>query len=338
MYPKRLDINHYWPELARFSGSKLMLPVFLALAVSVPEIASAEEVRFNRDVRSILSENCYACHGPDSKARKADLRLDLESGSLEDLGGYQAVVPGHPEKSELIARIETEDPDDIMPPPKTGKSLSDDEKSILREWILSGAKWEGHWSYIPVVRPDVPELDDSSGFQSDSPIDAFLARVWDREGVQPVQQSEARKLIRRLSLDLTGLPPAIDDVERFANDPSENNYAELVDKYLMSPAFGERMAVFWLDLVRYADTVGYHGDQPYNVYPFRDYVIQAFNDNKPFDQFTREQIAGDLLPNPTLQQRIASGYNRLHMMRLMMSSALLMIPARTIMLNWWIST
>lgn len=314
MYPKRLDINRYWPELACFSRSKLTLLGFLALAVSVPKTVSAEEVRFNRDVRSILSENCYACHGPDSKARKADLRLDLESGSLEDLGGYQAVVPGHPEKSELIARIETEDPDDIMPPPKTGKSLSDAEKSILREWILSGAKWEGHWSYIPVVRPDVPELDPSSGFQSDSPIDAFLARVWDREGVQPVQQAEARKLIRRLSLDLTGLPPEIEDVESFVNHPSAGHYAGLVDKYLMSPAFGERMAVFWLDLVRYADTVGYHGDQPYNVYPFRDYVIQAFNDNKPFDQFTREQIAGDLLPNPTLQQRIASGYNRLHMM------------------------
>lgn len=294
----------------RFSASLLFCSGSL---LSV--IAGAEEgsVKFNRDVRPILSEYCYACHGPDAKARKADLRLDLESGALADLGGYKAIEPGHPGKSELVARIETDDPDDVMPPPKTGKQLSEEEKSILKRWIASGAEWEGHWAYIPVEKPEVPAVKSASGEEL-SEVDAFLSRMWEKEGLEPTHLADPERLIRRLSLDLTGLPPDPADVRKFVNDPSEKQYRALVDQYLNSPAFGERMAVFWLDLVRYADTVGYHGDQPYSVFPFRDYVIDSFNQNKPFDQFTREQIAGDLLPDATLMQRVASGYNRLHMM------------------------
>ncbi len=308
MTPKCLDKDSGWIYSVRFNRIWLRFTVFLCASVS---LLAENSVKFNRDVRPILSENCFTCHGPDAKARKADLRLDLESAALSDLGGYQAIQPGSPEQSELIARIETSDPDDVMPPPKTGKTLTTEEKRILRDWIVSGAEWEGHWAYIPVEKPEVPKLDESAEL---SPVDAFIGRMWEREGLNPANPADPARLIRRLSLDLTGLPPDPEDVIAFINDPSSKRYEALIDRLLNTPAFGERMAVFWLDLVRYADTVGYHGDQPYSVFPFRDYVIQSFNQNKPFDQFTIEQIAGDLIPDATLQQRVASGYNRLHMM------------------------
>ncbi len=272
-------------------------------------MADAGEIQFNRDILPILADKCFACHGPDDSHRKADLRLDTHEGSLADLGGYAAVAPGAPGKSELLTRITTDDEDDLMPPPDTGKQLNADEKKLLRDWIAQGGVYEAHWAYIPPTRPVVPSVSDRAW--PSGAIDWFIMARLESENLLPSPQADPATLARRLHFDLTGLPPSPGLAERLANDQSPEAYTRVVDELLASPRFGERLASYWLDLVRYADTVGYHGDQDHAITPYRDWVIKAFNDNLPFDQFTAEQLAGDLLPNATVNQKIASGYNRL---------------------------
>ncbi|MDA1052273.1 MAG: PSD1 and planctomycete cytochrome C domain-containing protein [Planctomycetota bacterium] len=264
----------------------------------------APAIQFNRDVRSILSGKCFACHGPDANKRKAELRLDDEQSAKE-----AAIVPGQPDESELVRRILSDDPEERMPPGSTGKSLSEAEVATLRQWIAEGAVWQEHWSLIAPVKVDPPATDELSGVAND--IDRFIRATLAARGLSPSPQADRRTLIRRLSFDLTGLPPTPAEVDAFVADPSKDAYVKLVDRLMASKHFGERMAMYWLDVVRYADTGGYHSDNHRDVAPYRDYVIDAFNDNLPFDQFTIEQLAGDLLPNSTNRQKIASGYNRL---------------------------
>lgn len=285
--------------------------VVIAALVAAPA-RGERPIRFNHDIRPILSEYCYSCHGPDNAAREAGLRLDQEEPAKADLeSGRRAIVPGNPTDSELIARVLATDPDQRMPPADSGKSLSQEQIERLRGWIAGGAEWERHWSLTPIARPPVPAAADP--IFSRNPIDAFVLETLARHGLEHAPPADGATLVRRLHLDLIGLPPSPEDVDRFVAGGA-SAYEKLVDSLLASPHFGERMAVFWLDLVRYADSVGYHGDQAISVSPFRDYVIASFNANKPFDQFTIEQIAGDLLDGVGREQRIASGYNRLGMM------------------------
>ena len=268
-------------------------------------------VDFARDIQPLLSDNCFACHGPDAKQRKADLRLDTRDGALADLDGVSAVVPGKPSESELVARITTDDEADLMPPPDSGKQLDAAQKALLQRWIADGAEYDLHWAYKPVARPTPPRVKNGSFVLND--IDRFVLATLQGKGHEPSRESDRRTLIRRLSFDLTGLPPTWEQVRSFVADPSPHAVGKLVDRLLASPQYGERMAVFWLDLVRYADTMGYHSDNEQTKPLYREYVIDAFNNNLPFDQFTREQLAGDQLPGSTRRQLIASGYNRLNM-------------------------
>ena len=268
-------------------------------------------VDFARDIRPLLSDNCFACHGPDAKQRKADLRLDTREGALAYIDGTSAVVPGKPSESELIRRVTTDDEDDLMPPPDSGKKLDTTQKALLQRWIAEGAEYELHWSYKPVTRPMPPRVKNGSFVLND--IDRFVLATLRTKGHEPAREADRRTLIRRLSFDLTGLPPTWEQVRAFVADSSPRAFGKLVDRLLASPHYGERMAIYWLDLVRYADTMGYHSDNEQTKPLYREYVIDAFNDNLPFDQFTREQLAGDQLPGSTRRQLIASGYNRLNM-------------------------
>ncbi|MDA1314533.1 MAG: PSD1 and planctomycete cytochrome C domain-containing protein [Acidobacteria bacterium] len=278
---------------------RLLLIVFVALATALP---AAETIRFNRDIRPILSQNCFQCHGPDSNARQAGLRLDRREEALE----AGAIVPGDTEKSKLVARLYDPEPVRAMPPVWSNRKLTDEQKSLLKRWVEQGAEYERHWAYIPSERPEAPA--------GPAGIDHLVNAKLDENGLKTVAEADRRTLMRRLSFDLIGLPPSADEARAFVNDQDPGAYEKLVDRLLDSPHFGERMAVYWLDLVRYADSVGFHSDVPINVYLYRDYVIRAFNENKPFDEFTRENLAGDLLPNPTDWQRVASAYNRLNRM------------------------
>lgn len=270
----------------------------------------AKQISFNRHVRPILAENCLVCHGPDNTARKAGLRLDVRESAVEVKENRAAIVPGDSARSELVRRITTPDPDDVMPPRSTGHALTIDQIALLTQWIDSGAEYEPHWSYIRVARPDVPNASDPTW--SRNPIDRFVLAKLDENGLAPSPETDRATLIRRVSFDLIGLPPRPDEVDAFVNDSAPDAYEKLVDRLLSSPHYGERMALDWLDLVRYADTNGYHSDEPRSMWPYRDYIIDAFNANMPFDRFTIEQLAGDLLPNPTRSQLVASGYNRLN--------------------------
>lgn len=289
------------------------------LWLAVPE-SRAEELRFNRDIRPILSDHCFHCHGPDASTRKAGLRLDTREGALALRRGRAAVVAGHPDRSTLMERVRSDDPEDIMPPPDLKKPLTEAQKATLEEWIRSGAGYEGHWAYEPLKRPEVPGAEDPDGSGRGTgrswgaeAIDRFIDAELASRGLARSAEADRRTLYRRLSLDLTGLPPRSKEVEAFAASNDPEAYGHAVDAMLASPHYGERMAVFWLDLARYADTVGYHGDQDFSVWPYRDYVIRAFNANMPFDRFTLENLAGDLLPDATRDQRVASAYNRLLM-------------------------
>ena len=279
----------------------------LACALLVTGSTLAAPVDFAREVRPIFSGQCFQCHGPDEKARKAKLRLDIREEAIKS----GVLVPGKPNESELFKRIGSNDPEARMPPEKLKKpALTADQIATLKRWIAEGAKYSDHWSFTRLSRPEVPTVENPK-FAIKNPIDNFILYKLQQEGVTPAKEADRVTLIRRLSFDLTGLPPTPEDVRVFVNDKSPDAYEKLVDKLLASPHYGERMAVWWLDLVRYADTIGYHSDNPMNVSLYRDYVIRAFNTNMPFDQFTVEQLAGDLLPNPTKWQRIASAYNRL---------------------------
>ena len=264
---------------------------------------------FTNDVRPILSEYCFHCHGPDKSTREADLRLDLSKGAMKDLGGYSAIVPGKPEDSELVFRLHSDDKDELMPPPETGKRLNDKQKKILEEWIKQGAEYKEHWSFLPISKPNVPA--NVSKSKSSHPIDRFLAQKIENEPFQFSQQTDKTTLLRRLYFDLVGMPPTPEEAKSFLQDESNQAYTKLIDRLLADQRFGERMAVHWLDLVRYSDTIGYHSDVFMEVSAYRDYVIDAFNDNMPYDQFVIENLAGDLLPEASKQQKIASGYNRL---------------------------
>ncbi|MEY3448575.1 MAG: hypothetical protein RL749_191, partial [Verrucomicrobiota bacterium] len=272
---------------------------------------AADTVRFNRDIRPIMSDTCFHCHGFDPKSRKGGLRLDLREEALKaGKSGEIAIVPGKPEESEIIKRIFSNDPEDVMPEKEAHKTLTSAQKELFRRWVAEGAVYEPHWAYKPLEMPAIPPL--PAGGKN--PIDAFVAAKLAEKKTTLSPEANKERLLRRLSLDLTGLPPTPAETAAFLADNSADAFEKQVDRLLASPHFGERMAVWWLDIARFADTVGYHGDQNQRIFPYRDYVINAFNTNKPFDVFTREQLAGDLLPNPTEEQLTASGYNRLNMM------------------------
>jgi hypothetical protein len=268
-------------------------------------IQAGEKISFNRDIRPLLSDQCFACHGPDANKRKSELRLDIREDALKPAkSGAAAIVPGQPEASELIKRITTTDADELMPPEKTHKSLTPAQKTLFKQWVAEGAEYQAHWAYLPVSKPSV----DSAG---GNPIDVLVAARQRTLGLTASPEADRRTLLRRLYADLHGLPAPAVAVDAFIKDTAPDAYEKAVDRLLAEPAYGERMAVWWLDLVRYADSAGYHSDKERNVSPFRDYIIAAFNQNKPFDQLTIEHLAGDLLPNSTLEQKIGSCFNKL---------------------------
>ncbi len=292
-----------WRNPARRRGI-----VALALLL-VTGAARGDDARisFGRDVRPILSDKCYACHGPDEAQRKAGLRLDTKEGALTDPSGFPVIIPGKPDESEVVEHITADDPDRRMPPPTANRHLTDDEIATLIEWIRQGAEWQDHWAYAPPSSGEEP-----GALDTPQDIDRFIEERLAADGLTLSPEADRRALIRRVTFDLTGLPPTPRDVAEFLEDDSPDAYIKVVDRLLTSPRYGERMATHWLDLVRYADTSGYHSDEEVSVWPYRDYVIQAFNDNMPYDQFTRENLAGDLLPNATREQKVASAFNRLN--------------------------
>lgn len=293
---------------------RLLLASFTLLIL--PSLAE-EKISFNRDIRPILSENCYYCHGPDEKNREEDLRLDIRAAAIK----AGAIVPGKPEESDLIERIFTDDETEIMPPPKAHKILSSTQKELLKRWITEGAEYEEHWAFVAPKRPAVPAVK-SKGASFGNTIDAFVLEKLEQAGAQLSPPADPHTLIRRVTLDLTGLPPAPAEVAAFVNacrnadgsgyTISKEAYEALVDRLLASPAYGEHMASTWLDYARYADSHGFQSDSSRVMWPWRDWVIRAFNENKPFDQFTIEQLAGDLLPQPTNPQLVATGFHRNH--------------------------
>jgi hypothetical protein len=289
--------------------SLLWLAGFLVLvSAAMPAAAQGAKVRrveFNRDIRPLFSNTCFVCHGPDNKLRKAHLRLDQRESAIKK----GVIVPGKPAESEVYKRLTSTDPEERMPPPKLKKDLTKEQIELVRLWIEQGANYQGLWSLIPPRRPAVPAVKNTSWVRN--PIDNFILARLEKEGIAPSAEADSGTLIRRLSLDLRGLPPTPQEVDAFLADHSSDAYEKLVDRFLLSPAYGERLAVYWLDVVRYADSGGYHSDNPREVWMYRDYVIQAFNKNLPFDRFITEQLAGDLLPKATREQRIASGFNRL---------------------------
>ena len=277
-------------------------------------LAAAEPPSFSRDILPILSDNCFSCHGPDAKSREADLRLDQPESALRT--EKPIILPGKSGDSELMKRILSTDPEAVMPPLKSGRKLTGPQKELLKAWIDSGAKWGKHWAFEPIQRPPVPALkSEISNLKSQvrNPIDAFVRARLERDGLSPSPEAPKHTLIRRVTLDLTGLPPTLEELDAFVADQSLDAYERVVDRLLKSPRFGERMVWEWLDAARYADTNGYQGDPTRTMYFWRDWVIDALNNNLPFDQFTIEQLAGDQLPNPTQQQLIATGFHRNHM-------------------------
>lgn len=265
---------------------------------------AAEPIGFNRDIRPIFAEKCTQCHGPDSASRKADLRLDRRESAIE----VGAIAPGKPDESELIARIDTSDPKEVMPPPSSHKTLSKAEKDLLRRWVAEGAKYEPHWSFIAPKRPALPAVKQADWVRN--PIDRFVLSRLEASGLTPAPEADRRTLARRLSFDLTGLPPDPAEVDAFVNDKAADAYERLIDRWMAKPEWGEHRGRYWLDAARYADTHGIHFDNFRENWTFREWVVGAFNRHMPFDQFTIEQLAGDLLPNRTLDQQIASGFNR----------------------------
>jgi hypothetical protein len=285
-------------------GLKACLTASLAAAITASAAQAQMRPEYNRDVRPILAENCFACHGPDSASRKAGLRLDQREAALK----AEAIVPGNPDKSGLIERIFAKDAKDRMPPRKTLKKLTESQKETLRRWIAAGAEYQPHWSFLAPKRPAVPVVKKQGWARN--PLDFFILAELEKRGLQPSPEADRRTLARRVSLDLTGLPPSPAEVEAFVNDPAADAYERLVDRLLKSPHWGEHRARYWLDAARYADTHGIHFDNFREIWSYRDWVIRAFNDNLSFDRFTVEQLAGDLLPNRTLDQQVATGFNR----------------------------
>jgi hypothetical protein len=292
-----IDMSRRWLALVAF--------------VIFTSVAPAQTIDFNRDVRPILSGKCFQCHGPDDAARKGGLRLDVRDLALKELkSGHRALVPGDGTKSEMIGRVTAKD-DSAMPPPKTGKRLTEKEVATLRKWVEEGAKYAQHWSYAKPVRPAVPAGTSPAARRwIQNPIDAFILAWLEKEGITPAAPADRYAIIRRLSIDLTGLPPTIEETDRFVNDQSPDAYDKLVDRLLGAREYGERWAQAWLDLARYADSQGYANDPDRSIWRWRDWLIEALNENKRFDQFTIELLAGDLLSNPTPEQLVATGFHR----------------------------
>jgi mono/diheme cytochrome c family protein len=286
--------------------------VSLGLPPQSARAAASGKVGFSRDILPILSENCFACHGPDDDRRKAHLRFDRKEVPFKPAkSGQVPVVPGDVSKSEMIARITAQDEDDRMPPVKSGKTLTPVQIDLIRRWIAEGAPWGQHWAFETPKRPALPDIKNKSWPRNE--IDYFVAEKLEEEGLKPSPEAGKTTLIRRATLDLTGLPPTIEEVDAFLADSRPQAYDELVDRLLNSPRYGENMTRYWLDAARYADSHGYHIDSERSIWKYRGWVIDAFNENKPFDQFTVEQLAGDLLPHPTTEQKIGSGYVRCNM-------------------------
>ncbi|MHC5539559.1 PSD1 and planctomycete cytochrome C domain-containing protein [Singulisphaera rosea] len=291
-----------------FRAFRYLSVLTAVLAVSVPLAVAGEEIQYNRDVRPILSETCFRCHGPGD--RKAGLRLDLREEAIKPAeSGAVPIVPGHLEESELIRRILTEDETEVMPPPKAHKTLSTTQKDLLKRWVQSGATYQKHWSFEPPLKEPAPKVN-GSGVVVRNSIDAFIAERARSKGLTPSPEADKETLIRRVAFTLTGLPPTPAEVELYLGDSSSRSYENMVERYLFSPRYGEEMARHWLDVARYADTHGLHLDNERAMWPYRDWVVRAFNDNVPFDRFTVEQLAGDLLEKPTRDQLIATGFNR----------------------------
>ncbi|MEK6235569.1 MAG: DUF1549 domain-containing protein, partial [Planctomycetales bacterium] len=302
-------------QVQAFLGRFVVVVSLTGMTWSAAQTLTANEpipsqVEFSRDVRPILSDTCYQCHGPDEKKREADLRLDRKEGAFADLDGRVPVKPGKPDDSELFRRITSNDPDERMPPPDADRQLTPRQTEIIRKWIDQGAQWQEHWSFVSPERPSPPKVQRKSWPRNG--IDPFVLARLERAGLSPTKEAAKTTLIRRATLDLIGLPPTPREVADFLADDSPDAYEKVVDRLLASPRYGEHMAFRWLDAARYAETSGYQNDGPRVMWRWRDWVIDAFNKNMPFDQFTIEQIAGDMLPDPNLEQRIATGFNRNH--------------------------
>jgi hypothetical protein len=274
---------------------------------------SADSVDFNLHIRPILSDRCFKCHGPDANQRKANLRLDTQEGALaalKDNPKAHVIIPGNPYQSEVFLRISTSDTSQLMPPPKSNLTLNENEIALIKKWIEQGAKYKPHWAFIPPTQKEIPVVD-----QEDWPvneIDFFVLNKIESAGLTPNEKADRERLLKRVSLDLTGLPPTLEMQNRFKADPSTEAYEKIVDELLAQPQYGERMTVHWMDVARYADSHGYQDDGLRTMWPWRDWVIHAFNKNYPYDQFVTWQLAGDLLPNPTKEQVLATGFNRNH--------------------------
>ena len=291
------------------SNSTLLLLGRLLVCWPLMATAIAEKIDFNRQIRPILSQNCFACHGPDEHDRKAGLRLDDRDAAIADRNGVRAIVPGETRKSAVIDRILSENADELMPPPGSHKTLTAEEKALLSQWIQEGAAYADHWSFVPPKRAAPPEPLSSWGT---SPIDAFILDQLAKQGLQPSERTDRQTWLRRATFDLTGLPPEPKDLESFTEDTHSNAEARQLDRLLASYRYGERMALAWMDAARYGDSSVMHADGHRDMWPWRDWVINAYNENKPFDEFTVEQLAGDLLPDATTDQKVASGFNRNH--------------------------
>lgn len=284
----------------------------LALLFQAAPSEAVDKLTFDRDVLPILSENCFQCHGPDEKGRQADLRLDTHEGALVELNGHKVITPGDPQASELIRRIVSSDPNEVMPPPASKKTLTAQQIEILKRWISEGAVWGQHWAFVPLSAPAVPSTPAEFGTVI-NPIDSFVLARLQQEQLTPSPSADKTTLIRRVTLDLTGLPATPEEVDAFLAEESPDAYEKLVDRLLASPRYGERMVWDWLEAARYADSNGYQGDNERTMWPWRDWAVSAFNSNIPFDQFTIWQLAGDLLPEATRDQKLATGFLRNHM-------------------------
>lgn len=308
---------HIWEMTRMVSRLTIRSVLFVAISAAVEATAlplanaADKKISFNRDIRPILSDNCFQCHGPDEHKRQAGLRLDLKDAAVKaGESGRVAIVPAKPDASELVARIVTHDKDLQMPPASSGKKLTAPQIELLKQWIAEGAEYQGHWAFLPVQRPAPPAVNHENWVRN--PIDQFVLARLLQEGLKPSAEASRQTLIRRVSLDLTGLPPTPAEVDAFVADNSPDAYEKVVDRLLQSKRYGERMALQWLDFARYADSNGYQTDGSRYQWPWRDWVINAFNRNQPFDQFTIDQLAGDLVPNPSRAQNIATGFNRNH--------------------------
>ena len=296
----------------RFALPKVLIPFGLMVVFFSSRQTAAEEVSFRDVVLPLLSDRCFQCHGPDASARQADLRLDQPEAAQADRGGYHVILPGEPDESTIMERIAARDTSSVMPPPESGKKpLTAKEIEAIRSWITAGAPWEKHWSFVPITRPATPgTLRKAWGH---NPIDTFVLRKLEDSGLKPMPEASKGVLLRRLSLALIGLPPTLEEVDTFLADPDPEAYERAVDRLLASPRYGERMAYGWLDAARYADTDGYQIDESRENWPWRDWVIRAYNENMPFDQFTLEQFAGDLLPEATQEEIVATCFHRNHL-------------------------